>query len=265
MKAHHPSVLQHLARCEAGMHEAFDASAFSGLKVPAAFAQREGRNGVWATSFWWGHPSGAEGRCALIHSNRIEIINLMIFPEDASSIPIFASEIILMGGKVSVAVIDWQMAGGPHEMAEEDERRLEVLNSSWSRGLTHGGAFPDWALQHFSPHCIYARPKTAHETTGIQNAFVGYLTAWFRFCARRMGVIPSYHRDKSLLDHYVNHHVEHTPGRPFLSKVFGTEWAESYFRHFMYAPLGKVQDPDRRTQAEVKIDQTTACVLSNQK
>lgn len=241
MKISVPTRLEVLAGCEEAMHHAFEASAFSALQVPSRFAEHEGKGGVRAYSHAWGHPSGGEGRCALIRSARVEILNLMIFPSVRDRVPIFASEIIVMGGKVNVAVVDWQMPEGPWSLQEVDRRGLKALHDRWTQGLTHGGALPKWALEHFTPYCVYVRPVGAEETPGVEEAFRAYLEEWFGRCAIRMEERCHQQPGRDGLHRYLNHHVEHTPGRPFLSKVFGPEWAESYFRQFMYAPLRRLE------------------------
>ncbi|MFQ3670128.1 MAG: hypothetical protein SNJ84_01570 [Verrucomicrobiia bacterium] len=236
MKALHRSHLTLLSPAERTVFLSFKASAWEDSPIHEPFASRTGKGGVTLTSAHWRHSSGSVGRCALIASERIEILNLMVFPANASQVPIFASEIILFGGKISVAVVDWQMASGPTALPDQDRSILTRLHASWTPALTPGGTFPDWAQAHFTPFCLYTRPQSAKETQSIQDAFTHYFQTWLNQCAPRLA--PESVPTENHLDSYLHHHVEHTPGRPFLTKVFGSDWAEAYFRSFMYAPIG---------------------------
>ena len=60
----------------------------------------------------------------------------------------------------------------------------------------------------------------------------GALYAWFE---KRLGdeedARLTIERD---LAAYKLHHVAHTPGRPYLERMFGAEWTESFLRNAMY-------------------------------
>ncbi len=233
--------LRCLGLAEEEMKRLLATSAFEARELEEDFSERVGRNGVRAASLCWAHPEGAEGRCALIYSERIEILNLMIFPWASERLPVFASELILMGGRVQVAVVDWQMPEGADALSGADAAELAGLHGKWAGTLTPGGALPGWAERHFTPFCIYTRPRTEDETRAVQGAFVEYLSRWLNRCRGRWGDKKMEWCGGPALNDYLHHHVENTPGRPFLSKVFGEAWAERYFREFMYAPLKRFE------------------------
>lgn len=197
------------------------------------FVFREGRNNMWIRSVQCGHTSGASARCAIIGGPKVEIINLMIFPKQ-SEVPVFASEIILLGSKIHVAVVDHQAVKHNSAILFEIGRILLPLHRKYSAVLTGGGGLPDWAKEHFTPWCIYTRPSGASETPTVCESFCEYLNIWLEHWLPRLN---SYDQDHSLVNQYLNHHLVNTPGRLFLGKGFGVDWAESYLHEFMYAPL----------------------------
>lgn len=198
------------------------------------FFFKEGLNHSWMCSLQAEHPEGASARCAIIGSPKIEFINLMIFPKQSRQAPIFASEIILFGSKVHVAVIDHQTPEPNGPLRPEIGKLLQPLQTHYASKLSPGGEFPDWARQHFTPWCIYSRPVHSSETSTVCSAFCTYLDLWLNSWLPRLNSIPE---DQSLMNAYLHHHKVNLPGRVFLDKAFGTEWAERYLNEFLYAPL----------------------------
>jgi hypothetical protein len=210
-------------------------------------------------SFAGSHPLRGTRWCAAhITGPRAEILNVMIYPRDALRVPVFAVEYIAFGGKPRVAVVDLQPAAGVAEDGHgfvltsevvaalkgrvgddgvhDGERRLAAEIRS---ALPGGGDLPAWAVPHFTPVCVYSRPSSSDgaEMALLTEAFRLYFHTWRTlFLPRDDGraATPSELGSEHLAA-YQRHHVEHTPGRPFLRKTYGEEWTERYLREFMYA------------------------------
>jgi len=226
--------LQHLRLCENIMRELLDLSGFELQPIQPDFEEQHGNQDVHLKSYCAWHHLGAVARCALIKGPKAEIINLMIFPNNTELCPIFASEIILFGNKIYVAVIDHQWPDTNIQSPDKSLQLLQNLHKYYSQKLSPGGKLPEWALEHFTPWCIYSRPKSNDETEILVLSFRDYLTLWLRQC---LPELTSTKGDPMPLLTYLQHHVDHTPGRVFLTKCFGSAWTENYLRKFMYAPI----------------------------
>lgn len=204
--------------------------------------------GTQLRSFAAVHPQrGARCSAAHITGPRAEILNMMIYPGNPLRVPVFALEYIAFGGKPRVAVVDLQPAAGATPGGPGDKLTHEVVDALGDvsadirAALAPGGELPEWALMHFTPACLYSRP-TCHEYAGIASdmrllttAFHHYLAVWrSEFLARDESGGEESALGAVYLAAYQRHHVQHTPGRPFLTKTFAREWAERYLREFMY-------------------------------
>lgn len=208
---------------------------FEPLPVKESHAACSGVREAGIHSIAYRSAAGTEARGAWVTAPRVEILNLMIYPRDASRVPVFASELIFFGGKPFVGVVDLQPAAGTsHPLIAEV---VNVVGPAWqmlSPGLSPGGLLPAWAHTHFTPVCIYTRPVSTEETPRLKAAFHTYLALWLaHFASREQGMVCG----GEALEAYQAHHVTHTPGRLYLARTFGEAWTESYLREFMYAPL----------------------------
>jgi hypothetical protein len=157
----------------------------------------------------------------------------MIYPQNTVEIPVFAVEYIAFGSKPHVAVLDLQPTSGPNGLLGHHlVHNLTELSQSYRKQLTSGGELPEWALAHFTPVCLYSRPDSPGQAEVLIGAFIDFLKIWSSLYLPKESENLS---DGESLQSYKQHHVDHTPGRPFLTKIFGEEWTERYLRQFMYA------------------------------
>lgn len=207
-------------------------SGFIFKPIEEEFSSRAGKSNTQLKSFSATDSSNEYTlRCALIYSPKVEIINLMIYPQDAAKVPVFATEIICFGQIPRVAVIDLQPVQGSGELSEKVNREIKSTYDRYQPKLKHGGNLPLWVKAHFTPYCIYSRPESAEEWPALTTALVSYLRIWLtEFTPLSSGASSN----TTLLQEYKKHHVDNTPGRPYLSSIFGREWSEKYFRNFMY-------------------------------
>lgn len=199
------------------------------------FRQQLGKAELELQSFCWADPGGDTlVKCAYLAGPRAEILNLMGYPGRASQTPVLAVEIILFGNQPRVAVLDMQPAGG---LAHWDpERRARLANNlgclrPWRDKLSPGGDLPEWAVEHFTPDCIYSRPQSLEELPWVVEAFRSLLQSWTE------NYLPESRPQDGVedLQAYLKHHQLNTPGRRFLHTSFGAEWSEDYLENFMYS------------------------------
>jgi hypothetical protein len=199
---------------------------------PADFSVRQGKGGLELRSGWLAHPRGTQLRSAYLTGPKLEIVVLMGYPAQADRVPVFGLEFVVAAELTRVAVVDLQPAAGAGPLRDEVVADLAPLHESFTTKLSDGGELPEWALKHFTPRCVYARPKDVAEHGVLGMAFEAYLRRWLDYWIGRDGPEP---RAIEELADYQDHHVANTPGRPLIRSAFGEAWAEAYFRRFMYS------------------------------
>lgn len=202
---------------------------FEAAPVPHEFARCEGKADLTLTSLHLSHPWGTSARGAYLAGPRAEIINLMIYPANPARVPVYAAELVVFGRQPRVVVIDLQPVEKP--LREEVDLSLFALGRRWNERFGDGGELPEWAREHFTPGCLYSRPEGLDCLADCQPALEDYFEAWTGYFPREAQ--PGSGREA--LAAYQRHHVEHTPGRRFLTTSFGSEWTERYLSEFMYA------------------------------
>lgn len=163
--------------------------------------------------------TGIEGRGTTIFS-------LMIFPHDPASSPVFASEFVRFGKFLRAAVVDWQPLVAGAQFAAADQYAPAELRATEE--------LPAWCRAHFTPHAVFRLGAPAEQLPALNRAFVQALRLYVRASTRVRTARPK--EEPSELAAYKEHHVEHTPGRPYLARMFGEAWTERFLAEAMYAP-----------------------------
>jgi len=170
----------------------------------------------------------AELRLTTIEGPGTEIFALMIFPDDPSRVPVFASEFVAFGKIVRAAVVDLQPAGMAAPARDELDRALAPLPAA-NPDLLASGELPEWCRDYFTRGAVFALRREVDELPRLERVLDEYLHAWCDLAK------PGRAGADSALAAYKSHHVAHTPGRPYLERMFGPEWTEAFLRNAMYA------------------------------
>jgi hypothetical protein len=220
---------------------------FAEKEVPVPFHQRHGQGSLTSTLLTgscWEHKR-ATARSTYIFGPKVEIFNVMGFPANPTSAPVYASEIIHFANAPRVIVIDVQPVWSP-ELQETKHQNLMTQLATVKhkyKTLPSGGELPDWCKDFFTPHCIYSRPNDFSVSDKIAEAHLDYLKLWLENWIETTvnetngktstdSDSPSYVEQ---LREYKHHHVANSPGTKYLGRVFGDEWTDDYLNRFMYA------------------------------
>jgi len=212
--------------------------------VPAEFAQRAGEGRLATTVIRgqaWSSPL-LDVRCSSILGSTVEILNLLAFPRRPWAEPIFASQLVLFGGRPWVVVADVEPAWG--DDAERTTRLLAGLRpcAASVSDLPGAGEIPEWARGIFTPYAFFSRPDDpkliGRVAEGYRTYWNAYEQLWIRPAAESVDDGDSAAIRESChmrLAEYKEHHIQHSPGLAYLGRVFGEEWTRSFLAKFMYA------------------------------
>lgn len=203
---------------------------FEARTLPADYASRRHLqpSGVVAIDTWiHADARGNEARLALIGSPKIEIVTAFLYPAAAVAAPVYAMELVRLGPKPVVAVMD--CAAPPQDPAHAEARALLAAARAEAPELVQAPDPPDWFVEARSGADLFYRPA---DVAALHRAGLLHLSLWSTLLLRLRRAAP---RPRAAADdfaaftrHYKDHHRVHSPGIPLLSKCFGADWTAGY-------------------------------------
>jgi len=179
-------------------------------------------------------PGLADVRLTSIGGTRACIFNLMVFPHHPGIHPIFASEIVILANSMRIAVVDLENPRPFSSMEPTLESALSRYDKARSQ-LALPDVVPGWCEPHFTPKAIHTKCDDLGTLGLVEHLFTGYMRVWMEHVHSRVAIDHPSAGDLGALADYKSHHVENSPGRTFLSRIFGAEWTEDFMRQGMYA------------------------------
>jgi len=211
--------------------------------LPAHLAQASGAGRPTLCAERW-QIGQAECLCELrlvtIQGQASEIHNAWVFPVQPAALPVFASEILVFGHRPRLAFIDVPAPGLCPALLPQLAHRLAAISERY-QDLRPGEPPPDWATNASTGHWLYARSTSQEMLPRLLQAYQEYLTAWIDFATSGGEADPgptveseSTPDSVDRYTQYKQHHAAHTPGRTFLAKLYGPDWAEQFMDQFLY-------------------------------
>ena len=178
-------------------------------------------------------------RMVHIRGAKNEIINTWIFPNQPDRIPVFAAELIAVGGAIKVAFVDIQ-APALKSPALERARILSTSLAPRFRSLPCDEEAPDWAVGDSQGNYTYARNVPSDQFPEIEKCYLNYLdsylTEYVLVGQVQSNAIATTEPNALVVLHtYQHHHMEHSPGKKFLSVLFGSEWTDAFMKNFLFS------------------------------
>ncbi|MCY2973125.1 MAG: hypothetical protein NTW52_00485 [Planctomycetota bacterium] len=178
-------------------------------------------------------------RMVYIKGQKTAIINTWIFPKRSDLMPVYAAELISVGGIHRIAFVDIQVPGLRSTDVEEVEFLTAPLATRFSV-LPFDEPPPAWATDASQGNFAFARQADASWTPTIQDCYCSYLETYLNAyatgaTARSIASYSPTQEATSRLSAYQHHHMEHSPGSKFLSNLFGHEWTQSFLTNFVFA------------------------------
>jgi hypothetical protein len=148
--------------------------------VDEGFAIKDSLNGrfhLWAHQWSFATDQAiATARMVLIQGQRTEIINTWVFPIYPSILPVFAAELISMGGQQKLSFIDIQnpgMVGGHDRIVQETEPLISRFQH-----LRIEETPPAWAISDTLGNYIFRREGEASQFPEVADAYMSYLNTY---------------------------------------------------------------------------------------
>lgn len=183
-----------------------------------------------------GPADAALGECRIvrIQGRSSLIINTLVFPRRPDRLPLFAAEVLIFGGVPRVAFIDLQIPGLAPAHLEQVTRVARAVRLS-APLLPSGGVAPEWAVKFSTGQAVFTRPNDVLHQDALVRVYGEFLESWRRLAEEAP---PQAEAAPAAADRAVQgwktSHVDGAPGRDYLGRVFGADWAERFLREFLY-------------------------------
>lgn len=204
-------------------------------ELPAELASATGSGGrIRLQAARWQVERHGECRMVAIHGTNMEVLNTMLFPTYPGRLPLFAAELLVIGGQPRLAFVDLQTPG----MVVEPRRHIVDVTRTIVRRLAAlpvSRLPPTWAMASSSGYPFFVEHLDPNHFPMIQEAYLRYLEAWLETAMQQSTDDAIDPAACEALQEYKRHHVAHSPGRGFLEKLFTPAWTERFLTQFLYA------------------------------
>ena len=217
------------------------------------FQQCESKNKRFSLTSWaWKLTAQGQSVCDLrmvyISGTKNTIINTWAFPYAPHRHAVFAAELIALGDTPKLTFIDIQ---GPALCPS----RLPVIRHATSlvsrafADLRIPETPPSWAIDASHDEYLFTREMPSALAERIASAYSAMLDKYFQLLidgtvplgsSKSYAAVSSEADELDALHHYQLHHMESSPGKVFLSKLFGEQWTHSFLTEFLFCRPGEL-------------------------
>ncbi|CAI5488994.1 unnamed protein product [Closterium sp. Naga37s-1] len=177
-------------------------------------------------------------RSADISAGRtLQVLNLIAFPRPEYDLPYFCADLVTFP-RGHLIVLDLNPLHQSEEHFSKYIAPIMPIANKYIEHLPWGGEFTAESLQFFSPALLWAKlPLDADVTAHVLPAFKEYLQAWLRMvetCEPTTDPAVMAHNMESQ-HRYICWRSVKDPGRPLLTRLFGSERCEEVIEGFLFA------------------------------
>jgi hypothetical protein len=181
-------------------------------------------------------------RMVFIAGSKNNIINTWVFPYDPSRDPVFAAELIAMGGQPRLTFMDIQVPVMPVASHRTVAAAAAGVRSRYG-DLRIAEQPPGWAVEATSGQYLFTRQLPASWFGRICHAYLELLECYLDLISSAPSNPQPPHTDPealATLHEYQVHHMHNSPGEVFLGKVFGKDWTAAFLNEFLFCPPGEI-------------------------
>ncbi len=175
----------------------------------------------------------AELRVVSIESPKIQVISCFVYPHSAIALPLYAMELVQLGAKPIVAVID--AVAPAHDPAQAIAQNwLEQAHCVYA-DLKNADDPPPWFQACRSGLDFFIRPGDQTELRRVGSLHVELLGRYLHAIPdASQRTVAAAHRYEEFSRHYKDHHAANSPGLPLMQKSFGPQWTERFMQQCFF-------------------------------
>lgn len=205
--------------------------------LPASYAKPVGLNGQEQTIMYNRFVrigELGEVRSVCLQAPKIDIVNMFFFPQPSWHLPVFAMELVVLGTRPVVGVIDL-LSLLPELSCQEPARKILIQTHADFPQLRQSDDPPLWYQACRSGLDFFVRPQEEDDLTALGLA---HLQVWEGLLTLLQAPRPldndiiSVHRQN--ITAYKHHHRDNTPGLRLLQQCFGPEWTAQYLSEYLF-------------------------------
>jgi hypothetical protein len=175
-----------------------------------------------------------EIRHVAIYGEKVDIVNLFFYPQARWDLPLFVMEIVIIGKRPLVGVIDIVGTSSQITSTQKAQAILTQAHADFPQ-LHQADDPPAWYQACRSGLDFFIRPHDFEELVLFQQV---YLQVWRQFLQLLHAPSPlSPHRITAYqqeITAYKHQHRDNTPGLPLMQHHFGQEWTHDYLTDYLF-------------------------------
>jgi len=175
----------------------------------------------------------AELRMVLIESSKIQVLSCFIYPQEDVARPLYAMELVQLGAKPIVAVLD--AVAPPGDLSSGFAKSMMSRAHHSVADMKNATDPPPWFQDCRSGHDIFVRPNSSEDLRrmGLLHLCLvsDYLLALPAAATRDQSATQ---RFGEFCRHYKDHHAANSPGLPLMEKSFGSAWTEQFMQQIFF-------------------------------
>ena len=169
-----------------------------------------------------------------ISSPKINIVTMFFFPQPHWQLPVFAMELVLLGPRPIVAVIDAVCLLSEMQCKATVKATFEHAHDTFSH-LAQADDPPPWYIECRSGHDFFVRPN---DIAGMEEMARAHLSIWDAVID--LLVDPHHLPQRQIAEHqtciqaYKDHHRVNSPGLRLMNRSFGEQWTQDYLCDYLF-------------------------------
>jgi hypothetical protein len=176
-----------------------------------------------------------ELRVMNLSSSKVDVVTMLLIPESHRELPLYAMQLVSLGGRPIVAVLDAHTLCGSAAMQTRSNVLLDEAKSRFP--VSRSEDLPEWYRECRSGHEIFSRPEIVEGFDGHCDGHLwlvrGLLADYAGEGRMLTEAATADHRDRCSA--YLRHHAVNSAGKPLMSRAFGEEFTHRYLDECLFS------------------------------
>jgi hypothetical protein len=171
-----------------------------------------------------------------IHTNGIQVLNLVVIPSDATSLPVLGIDLVSLPGNRHLLLLDAQPMTHPNPFEDHwkdwyAEYVTDKANFPW------GGDFPEPVQQYVSKYSLWTRLQELEDPVSIiqgdvWDAFVAHLDVYMDLLGKCN--VDEIQGGSNHQPSYLEYRRNNDPAKPMLNSLYGAEWTNRVLEEVLF-------------------------------